>query len=63
MGLERRKELQQMTFLGEKRRVYTAPQSGKGEKKQEGKVGTFFREHKIPILTLRGTEKPWKGFQ
>lgn len=41
VDLEKRKELQEMTFLGKKRRVDTAPQSGKEERKQEGKAGTL----------------------
>lgn len=52
-----------MIFLGKRRRVDTAPQLGKEEKKQETKVGTLFREHKMPVLTLMGTEEPWEGFQ
>ena len=42
------------------RRVCTAPQQGKRQKKQEGKLGTLFREHEYQSLPRWALKNPWR---
>lgn len=42
------------------RRVCTAPQQGKRQKKQEGKLGTLFRGHEYQSLPRWALKNPWR---
>lgn len=42
------------------RRGCTAPQQGKQQKKQEGKLGTLFREHEYQSLPRWALRNPWR---
>lgn len=42
------------------RRACAAPQQGKQQKKQEGKLGTLFREHEYQSLPRWALRNPWR---